>query len=414
MDASAERREHRVIQQRRPAEGQEDSMNDQPHTEPTERLEPPTPPPDDGPRRLTRSRRDRMVAGVAGGLGRYFAVDPVIFRIGFAVSIFFGGLGVLAYAVLFLFVPSEPAEGEEEAVAPIQRSGWLRVALGVVVVLAAMSAIGSLVFWDGNWGDRFWGIGWLAIVALLAAAAYSYLRDRDRPVRGGALLAAIALGFLAAIGLGILALASAFAGATGSGAVVAGVVIVIGLMLIVAAFRGGARWLIAPALALAVPLALVSAADVSFGGGVGQRDYAPTSPAAIPDDGYELGIGRIVVDLRGLDWQPTSVVHADIDLGIGQAIVAVPENVCVSAVAETKAGDLDIAGSDSDGFDVFTDGVGPTPATPRLELDAEVDVGQLRVLNDNDVDVEEGHFHRGEIDVADSAMRDLQERACAS
>src|SRR5829696_3249916 len=339
MDASAERREHRVIQQRRPAEGQEDSMNDQPHTEPTERLEPPTPPPDDGPRRLTRSRRDRMVAGVAGGLGR-----------------FFGGLGVLAYAVLFLFVPSEPAEGEEEAVAPIQRSGWLRVALGVVVVLAAM----------------------------------------------------------AAIGLGILALASAFAGATGSGAVVAGVVIVIGLMLIVAAFRGGARWLIAPALALAVPLALVSAADVSFGGGIGQRDYAPTSPAAIPDDGYELGIGRIVVDLRGLDWQPTSVVHADIDLGIGQAIVAVPENVCVSAVAETKAGDLDIAGSDSDGFDVFTDGVGPTPATPRLELDAEVDVGQLRVLNDNDVDVEEGHFHRGEIDVADSAMRDLQERACAS
>ena len=142
---------------------------------------------------LRRSRADRKLAGVAGGLGRYFAVDPVIFRIGFAVSIFFGGLGVLAYAVLFLFVPSEPAEGEEEAVAPIQRSGWLRVALGIVVVLAAMSAIGSLVFWDGNWGDRFWGVGWLAIVALLAAAAYSYLRDRDRPVRGGALLAAIAL-----------------------------------------------------------------------------------------------------------------------------------------------------------------------------------------------------------------------------
>src|SRR5215831_5058731 len=42
------------------------------------------------PRRLLRSRQDRMLAGVAGGLGRYFNVDPVIFRIGFVIAPFVG------------------------------------------------------------------------------------------------------------------------------------------------------------------------------------------------------------------------------------------------------------------------------------------------------------------------------------
>ena len=59
------------------------------------------------PRRLLRSSSDRLVAGVAGGLGRYFDVDPVMFRIGFAVSVLFGGVGVLAYAMLALFVPTD-------------------------------------------------------------------------------------------------------------------------------------------------------------------------------------------------------------------------------------------------------------------------------------------------------------------
>ena len=57
--------------------------------------------------RLLRSRSDRMLGGVAGGLGEYFDVDPVIFRIGFGVTLFFGGLGALLYLALMIFVPSE-------------------------------------------------------------------------------------------------------------------------------------------------------------------------------------------------------------------------------------------------------------------------------------------------------------------
>src|SRR5947199_6479551 len=59
------------------------------------------------PRRLLRASSDRVLVGVAGGLGRYFGVDPVIFRIGFALSVFFGGLGALAYLLLAVFVPTD-------------------------------------------------------------------------------------------------------------------------------------------------------------------------------------------------------------------------------------------------------------------------------------------------------------------
>lgn len=46
------------------------------------------------PRRLFRSRENRILAGVAGGLARYFAIDPIIVRIAFAALAVFGGVGV--------------------------------------------------------------------------------------------------------------------------------------------------------------------------------------------------------------------------------------------------------------------------------------------------------------------------------
>jgi phage shock protein PspC (stress-responsive transcriptional regulator) len=57
------------------------------------------------PRTLRRSNNDRIISGVSGGLGQYFGVDPVIFRVLFAVLAFFGGVGLLAYAVAWLLIP---------------------------------------------------------------------------------------------------------------------------------------------------------------------------------------------------------------------------------------------------------------------------------------------------------------------
>src|ERR1051326_2824310 len=75
--------------------------------ETTTPLQPPAPPP---PRRLSRPRDDRLIAGVCSGLGRYFNVDPVLFRVGAVALIFFGGAGILLYLAAILLIPNE---GEE-------------------------------------------------------------------------------------------------------------------------------------------------------------------------------------------------------------------------------------------------------------------------------------------------------------
>jgi phage shock protein PspC (stress-responsive transcriptional regulator) len=59
--------------------------------------------------RLHLSSSDRKIAGVCGGLGEYFALDPVFFRVGLVVLAFTCGVGILLYCALWLLVPRAPA-----------------------------------------------------------------------------------------------------------------------------------------------------------------------------------------------------------------------------------------------------------------------------------------------------------------
>lgn len=60
-------------------------------------------------KQLRRSRTEKMVAGVCGGIARYFNVDPVLARVAFVVLAFIsGGLAVLAYFVAWGVMPEEP------------------------------------------------------------------------------------------------------------------------------------------------------------------------------------------------------------------------------------------------------------------------------------------------------------------
>ncbi|MER7331345.1 MULTISPECIES: PspC domain-containing protein [unclassified Micromonospora] len=62
-------------------------------------------------KQLRRPVTDRMVAGVASGLGRYFAVDPTLVRVVFAVAgLLTAGVALLAYPIMWFLMPEEPAD----------------------------------------------------------------------------------------------------------------------------------------------------------------------------------------------------------------------------------------------------------------------------------------------------------------
>jgi phage shock protein C len=150
-----------------------------PVEEPTS-VQGPTPAPRPTAGRLHRSRDDRVLAGVCGGLGEYFRIDPVLVRIAFVLLIFAGGLGILAYILGWIFIPEAPdrPDGESEstldraidAVGEDRRGG--AVVLGLVFV-----ALGILFLLDVAWPDFLsWEYVWP--VALIAVGAAIVFRAR--------------------------------------------------------------------------------------------------------------------------------------------------------------------------------------------------------------------------------------------
>jgi phage shock protein C len=89
--------------------------------------------PAEGPRLLRRSRDDRVIAGVCGGLGRYLGIDPVVVRIAFVVLALGLGSGIFVYLLAFLVIPDE-LPGDQ--VGPRPRAGALpgQVVAGLVLI----------------------------------------------------------------------------------------------------------------------------------------------------------------------------------------------------------------------------------------------------------------------------------------
>ena len=121
---------------------------------------------------LRRSSTNRVLAGVSGGLGEYFGVDPVLFRVLFATSAFFGGVGIIAYLVAWAVIPERGAPS-----APLDGvARWMRqrrVPFGVAVAAAAIVAWVVLFSW---W--RPWPFFPLLIVAILLVVVLERNRNR--------------------------------------------------------------------------------------------------------------------------------------------------------------------------------------------------------------------------------------------
>jgi phage shock protein C len=59
-------------------------------------------------KKLQRSRTNHKIAGVCGGLGEYFDVDPTLIRLVWLIALFFAGTGLLAYIIAWIVMPEEP------------------------------------------------------------------------------------------------------------------------------------------------------------------------------------------------------------------------------------------------------------------------------------------------------------------
>src|SRR5215218_2546625 len=337
-------------------------------TEPQRPKEDVPPPSSPGVRRLTRSSSDKLIGGVAGGLGRYFGVDPILFRIAFVVLTFAGGVGVLAYIGLLAFVPTDDDSRPFGARRDANMIG--AVLLGIIVLLI----LGPPFF--------FVGPALIPIAILIGIGILLWRAAGGRPPAGGDPARLIARGALALL-IGIAAV-GAFAGvfvlaALGGGTTLAVLAIVAGVALVVAGLSGGARWLIAPALVLVLPLAIVAAADIRVDGGVGERQYRPATVEELRP-GYELGMGELIVDLRDVDL-PAGTTRMELDMGIGHAVVRVPEDACVSSDVQIGAGHAQVLDRSSDGLDVdFAQASAPSGDQPRLYLEGDVGIGALEVV----------------------------------
>jgi phage shock protein PspC (stress-responsive transcriptional regulator) len=340
--------------------------------------EQPTAPQPPSPRRLTRSRSDRVIGGVAGGLGRYFNVDPLFFRIGLVVLAFVGGAGLLAYLAALLLVP---VDGEAAPVAPGTQGRNRALVIAAVVVLL-------LVAWPFLLGGGFIlaGLGIpLAILVGLGVLVWWVVSGEGPSGEAGDIARRAALGIGVLILCFVLLVASFFAAAAGPDWLVPAFVVVAGAAIVAGAFLKPVRWLVLPAVTVALAAGAVAAGDIDLDGGVGQREYRPSSSVDLRDH-YQVGIGELVVDLRDTEL-PAGDVPLDLNVGIGEARLLVPDSVCVASDAEAGIGNVDLFGADRGGVDVdFEDARQAKPTTTRVLLTANVGLGEVSVRDESSSD----------------------------
>ncbi len=382
------------------------------------------PPPASGQRLLRRNRSNRVAAGVASGLGDYFGIDPVLFRVLFATSAFFGGAGILAYLLAWAAIPEEGTQH-----APID--GWVSALRRRKVPVWLVVVVGGLLLWLAAFS--WWAPGplfpVLAVVVLMVVfftrrefrsatppaappvsftkadsqdteteptappaeqptwvrdarawfdesrAAARLRRRRSLPIRLAVLIALV-------VDLTTLGIADAVHGVQfqwyfWSVLIILAAGILAGLV--------SRRW--SWSLLSLVPVALVGA--VAFAGshaslhdGIGQREW---KPAGAPAAQYKLMFGQGILDLRAMP-APTAPTTIDVTVGAGQVKIFAPKSMNLTVLANVHFGQVHVDGENHSGHG----GVGlsrtidpPATATGApVTVDVHVADGDIAVEHD--------------------------------
>ncbi len=337
------------------------------------------------PRRLSRARDGRWLGGVCAGLGRYFGLSPMIYRIGFVALSLAGGTGILLYVAAWLVMPDDGVEDSiaAEAIKSHRERPWLLVGVGLLG-FAAIVALSSARIWPSP--------GNLWVAAALAGAAIVWWQaggTRERTAAapgepGVTLPRRRSLGPVAAAalisGLGLVALVDLSTGASIDWRIVLAVAaVVLGALVAAGAATGhSVGSVVLLGLAVLGVLAVALAVRVPIFAGVGDRVAHPVAFASVGTR-YEQGIGNLEVDLQDVPF-PVGETHLKATLGIGDLVVRVPESVTVHVDARAGAGEVNLFGKTHDGTSVHDRVTDPgTDAARVLVLDARVGLGQLEV-----------------------------------
>lgn len=374
---------------------------------------PPVPPAPPRPALRRTTGSENVLGGVAAGIARSLGIDPILVRVAFVVLAIFGGSGLLLYLAGWLFIP-EDGRADSMGERFFRNNGALGIAAAVVI---GVLLIGPMLAW-GVWGDGP-GFGGVVLLFLVVAAVVALTRRSDgtaaplesipaaqaapstlpanpppppplavpKPPREKSVLGRLTIGVLLLVTGSLIALDVADILDVTGVIVVATALAVVAVGLLVGAFVGRSRGLIALGVALVlvlIPMAAIPS-DVSWnaGSGAGERVYRVTSPADLQPT-YKLGVGQLTLDLRKLN--PVEPLQIDASVGIGELRVLLPEDTTVSATSDVAVGTIDMPGERPiDGADVTrtwestaTTGL----SAGSLDLTLSAGLGQITVIED--------------------------------
>jgi phage shock protein PspC (stress-responsive transcriptional regulator) len=268
-------------------------------------LDPPAwePPPPPGPparAQLRRSRTDKILGGVGGGLAEYSGVDALLWRIGFVALTLAGGAGFVVYLLLWLLMPAGPTASGVPSERRVKAPSGPRSPVPGITIAALLIVVGILALIDRATG---WDPG-------------------PRGFLGAALL-------------------------------------VVGLGLVAAAFSTGRRargGLVALGIVLSLALAAASTMpwnDIhGFRGGIGDRTYVPATAAQIRGV-YQTGAGDMTLDLTQVDVSHLAApITTRVEHGLGNVSIVVPQAADVRLTVMSGVGNIDVfdQGSVDSGF----------------------------------------------------------------
>lgn len=274
-----------------------------------------------GPRRLTRSRTDEWIGGVAGGLAEYFDTDPTLIRVGFVVlAVITSGLAILGYIAAWIIIPEESAE----------------TAAGRAPARTSRRGTGALV--------------WGAILVIGGAALLLAQVDTDIPLPSFRALLAAAL-------------------------------VLVGLLMVVEARRGFHAGLTTLAIILTVILGAgeLTSMNLAVDGAFGQQRHQILNADDLQGE-YGHAFGEITMDLRDME-VPPGTTRIDVSVAFGQADVLLPDDVPYrlegsALFGNVQAPDFDTAGIASSR--TYTS-PGYDEAEARLDIEISAAFGSGRV-----------------------------------